>query len=788
MAGIAGFSSSYQPLDASKQEIRVLHLLPARRLDAPIYIQLKTVSLQDNPYYEALSYTWGNASDTSHIWVLDPQSAIPGIVSNLISWVAPVTRAPLNSIKTPVTRSLHGALRRLRLAHRTRVVWADAICINQADIAEKNVQVSMMGDIYKEADCVNIWLGEDSSPHTQRWRDLCLQGSGRTPEQDRKTVSQSVIRAWGVTTLVSPPLNLLDKMSTTLLRICFRMLGFVRAQDTAKQTAFLTYKSDVLFRAYMHLFNMEIFIRKGAMKARRAFADALSYLLNKSLWHQRRGWQAACMREYDADESIAEQTGRPPHSTNPDSESTAIAVRALYNLLSRPWFTRLWVIQEIILAKRADFIIGSSVLPFRTIATSANKILCMEAADRIVLEWSVLDAQEVETFAHAKPLLSLLKDVSRTVTMQHESQELSEKLWAKKREYHQYVVKTYTDSSREPPIDAKLALDRVSQRVPPHPSAFMVLSGCGGQQCTDERDRVYALLSITTLSPHVQVDYAKPVEDVYIDAAAALLRNDELFSDVLYQACQHSRVANGIPSWVPDWRTASLPTRWPEVPKCYNASTIPEPFFRIVENSRLEVKVLFVDRIDSCLPKDHRRQALDPSPSISDLTELGKTHLQLQIQSWRQWLDDQSSETFWRVALQDVLSDGKRLATADCNEFELVYHRDLEGNFTRPKLALGMAHKTHIETIGMNYQPCRTDRGLVGSVGLMANVGDRIYVIAGSPMPFLLRPVPDQGPKHFRVVGLCYLVEIMDGEAVSEAMRVQGKEQAMDVFEDITLV
>ena len=38
-------------------------------------------------------------------------------------------------------------------------IWIDAVSINQNDIAEKNVQVAMMGDIYKNAARVIAWLG-----------------------------------------------------------------------------------------------------------------------------------------------------------------------------------------------------------------------------------------------------------------------------------------------------------------------------------------------------------------------------------------------------------------------------------------------------------------------------------------------------------------------------------------------------------------------------------------------------------------------------------------------------
>ena len=39
------------------------------------------------------------------------------------------------------------------------VLWLDAICINQEDVTERGHQISMMGEIYRSASRVHIWLG-----------------------------------------------------------------------------------------------------------------------------------------------------------------------------------------------------------------------------------------------------------------------------------------------------------------------------------------------------------------------------------------------------------------------------------------------------------------------------------------------------------------------------------------------------------------------------------------------------------------------------------------------------
>ncbi|WYZ43392.1 hypothetical protein EsH8_VI_001091 [Colletotrichum jinshuiense] len=60
----------------------------------------------------------------------------------------------------PITQSLNDALRDLRDATRVRRIWADALCIDQQNIPERNSQVSMMGRIYSTAHSTVIHLGD----------------------------------------------------------------------------------------------------------------------------------------------------------------------------------------------------------------------------------------------------------------------------------------------------------------------------------------------------------------------------------------------------------------------------------------------------------------------------------------------------------------------------------------------------------------------------------------------------------------------------------------------------
>jgi hypothetical protein len=64
--------------------------------------------------------------------------------------------------RTVASKGLQSALRHLRRRWRDRVLWIDALCINQRDTSERNFQVSNMSRIYHRAANVCVWLGMDS--------------------------------------------------------------------------------------------------------------------------------------------------------------------------------------------------------------------------------------------------------------------------------------------------------------------------------------------------------------------------------------------------------------------------------------------------------------------------------------------------------------------------------------------------------------------------------------------------------------------------------------------------
>lgn len=141
----ASVAYKYKPIDQHMSQIQVLTLHPGTTsADIRITIHRENFTDEKTPYYEALSYTWGDPKDTALIYV------------------------GLDETKTlSVTRNLKDALRHLRLETEPRELWIDAICIDQSNLKERGIQVQRMGEMYKRADRVVVWLGPaaDDSKH-----------------------------------------------------------------------------------------------------------------------------------------------------------------------------------------------------------------------------------------------------------------------------------------------------------------------------------------------------------------------------------------------------------------------------------------------------------------------------------------------------------------------------------------------------------------------------------------------------------------------------------------------
>ncbi|KAK4444394.1 heterokaryon incompatibility protein-domain-containing protein [Podospora aff. communis PSN243] len=164
-------NTPYKSLDSSLPQIRLLRLLPPkncvggtkqrpwhtsiysvetdkRNYTSDLECTFEIVSLASHPAYETLSNSWANhyfgdaAGKKPATWDEPAKEATNEMATMLLDGEA-----------VEVGLNLAYALAALR-TNEPRVLWADALCIDQGNEGEKAHQVGLMREIYRKAETV----------------------------------------------------------------------------------------------------------------------------------------------------------------------------------------------------------------------------------------------------------------------------------------------------------------------------------------------------------------------------------------------------------------------------------------------------------------------------------------------------------------------------------------------------------------------------------------------------------------------------------------------------------
>jgi hypothetical protein len=168
----------HSPLSSRGGSIRLLRLKPNTDKSADIHCELFEYPLQDcsgSHLYEALSYVWGISQKKLHIFI--------------------------HGCSFDVTDNLYEALLELRNHTLERIIWVDAVCINQTARREKELQIEIMARIYGQAARVIVWLGEAATNSDQALDTIRIAGSEtsfRLPNKEaiKKPILALLERQW----------------------------------------------------------------------------------------------------------------------------------------------------------------------------------------------------------------------------------------------------------------------------------------------------------------------------------------------------------------------------------------------------------------------------------------------------------------------------------------------------------------------------------------------------------------------------------------------------------------
>lgn len=581
-------------------------------------------SLQQRPAYDALSYVWGDQTTKRPIQV--------------------------NGRLFGVTENLKSALRHLRYwDERKRVIWIDALCINQADIPERNQQVRQMDDIYRNAAKVVVWLG---------------------PETNTSSEAFDWLAGWGA------------------LRQSYS-ISSSKQQDQAVDTAGTTPGSGLASPA----------------------ENPPTKDFSRSQW---------------------------------DHILHGLPIEPIRKLFQRPWWQRIWVIQEVAHASKVEVLCGYRSMDWA--------ILCQGI--------SILSAFSMSSSNSP----GLVPD--------------------------QRLHSIFTNFI---PIHSICGTREGSQNL------LDLLEGTADYKATDPRDKIFALLSLLPEGSDekrlIVPDYSMDLSHLQISVTRHLL---ELSRKLDVLACLQDRDilvdnslrASPLPSWVPGFgkvirRRSVFVVNIPPPGINYAraellAETImyrasldpisPIPFSFSTDSRILRVRGVVVDSVLQL-----GRPAPPRQPYYRDRWKGNKMDLASKIRILRDWrtmfdVDCTTSysysaqprrEVFWRTIFADRDEEHDTLGLTRISAeflgspFPPQTAEDEEELFSKLERPVNVSRNRYVQRRygALDKRFFLSQKGYVGLCPTSTCKGDVIAVLLGGKMPFVLRPLNDSQPTYYTVVG-----------------------------------
>jgi hypothetical protein len=406
-------------------------------------------------------------------------------------------------------------------------------------------------------------------------------------------------------------------------------------------------------------------------------------------------------------DAVRNQIGQT-YFSNEFINDNSSALEILREIIQRPWFSRVWVIQEVAVSKTFEvegsngpaFVCGWSKMPFW---------------------WLVCVALHLNSYASlsdgSKPGLGMI----------------------------------FIYGFRH--LHNELAAGRTSKTLAEQLSIFLSRSA-KAFQATDERDKIYAflgLLSYDVLPSCLSVNYTLAPERVFKDYAVYILQETGNL-DIL-ACCSFRRPS--LPSWVPDWsRTASVEN----FPHCKGSH-----LRFLCGDNKIEVDCLILSRITTVLPpldihdflpelKEHGIMSLECHTAISNLAKdtcvaliyyeqklfgnlalhagLSKSRLEKWINALTAGFDVDTDAFYGSLSVEKVY----RMFWGNQDDIEAILH------FCN-HIRLRFQYATYEDDLGDFSIPRDKDD--------LPNVGDVVCFLKGSEHKFILRPEGDE----WRLVG-----------------------------------
>ncbi|MCJ1457088.1 hypothetical protein MMC28_007454 [Mycoblastus sanguinarius] len=418
---------------------------------------------------------------------------------------------------------------------------------------------------------------------------------------------------------------------------------------------------------------------------------------------------------------------------------------ALKSLLRQPWFTRLWVIQEVALSLDVNVGYGTRTIPW-AIFVHVLATLC-----------------QYGNYAQVNRLIDFVFLTAETST----------------------VLRQLVD------------IDNVRQLLKRNKTLFFqdAILICNSRKATDPRDQLYALLGLVAdgLDNELNPDYRKSIQAVYTDTTRHLLTRDQRLAILKYAGIGYSRALPDLPSWVTDWNIPPVAmidlTRWARTAGYRTDDDIKPQIQCGTRSNKLSIRGVLLDIVCGT-SAIYERTALQPG-AVSDWCDeaLAIASSLDPYPTGEPW-----EEAFWRTLLANKMYDGSQAPSSwaqNYQSFQTMLELDRLDVASGPSgrrtgklndsspdwTGYGSAHEKHQAGLFLmssrqaiiNRSFCATENGYIGLTP-GAEPGDLICSLFGAPVPYVLRvnEFEEGHGQTYTLVGECYVHGFMDGKLVGE--------------------
>ena len=437
------------------------------------------------------------------------------------------------------------------------------------------------------------------------------------------------------------------------------------------------------------------------------------------------------------------------------------------NLLSRPYWSRVWILQEIVVSRNVEVYCGKLKIGFAILHAAMLYIIYMQTFISAQLAKLLIDLLEASVNGDFPPDCELKAQFDSINSA--EIPQAATLVSGMRLRYH--------DPAQENGA-MKLNLIQLLARIRV------------GREATDPRDKIWALLGMAVDAGVLRIipDYAdtNSCTDVYCNTTRVMITSGHV--DILAFS-QWIKKDPTMPSWAPDWREevkqpfGQLP--WDTPYSASGSAIFPNHVGQIVPVSYLKMHGLLVDSIESLKPPcnngewlsmQHRHEACAYLQDIMTLCQISNKKL---VQSGEEIYADPSvrERAYQRVPVADLYSTGfvRRATIDECH----LGHAEVITDYRQwknhgPSAAAPVTNTFRSYYIMMGQQverrPFVTVKGFVGLAPKHVEEGDVIIIFPGAKFPYVLRRCNDG---IYVLVGEAFVYGLMYGELVIDDNKME---------------